>query len=265
MKLKIKLTLIVIAMAAAAIAITAVITLSRSSALISNAAYEYAQTLAEREAIDITKTFQIYSLTATIVAQTFGEFYTLPIEMRRTVFDDNLDAVVTVNDSILGMWTAWLPNALDGRDAQLGSYNTYFMQDGIGGDTIRVEGGYPNWQNLLQMAVADDALLFFPNPEWRMISGREMLVMNLIYAITDGQSKKQVGVVGINFSVDLQQIVDELSAELYEGAGVPGIYTNDGFTVAHDDKTRVKGFIKDNPNEQGLLGNDLSNVLAAFK
>src|SRR5215469_16288579 len=163
MKLKIKLTLVVIAMAAAAIAITAVITLSRSSALISNAAYEYAQTLAEREAIDITKTFQIYSLTATIVAQTFGEFYTLPAEMRRTVFDDNLDAIVTVNDSIMGMWTAWLPNSLDGMDAQLGPYISYYAQDGIGGATRRMEGGYPNWQNLLQMAISDEALLFIPN------------------------------------------------------------------------------------------------------
>src|SRR5215469_18146865 len=109
MKLRIKLTLVVIAMAAASIAITAVITLTRSSALISESAYEYARTVAEREAIDITKTFQIYSLTATVVAQTFGEFYTLPADMRRTIFDDNLDALVTVNDSILGMWTAWLP------------------------------------------------------------------------------------------------------------------------------------------------------------
>src|SRR5215469_6449686 len=265
MKLKIKLTLIVIAMAAAAIAITAVITLSRSSALISNAAYDYAQTLAEREAIDITKTFQIYSLTATIVAQTFGEFYTLPAEMRRTVFDDNLDAIVTVNDSIMGMWTAWLPNSLDGRDAQLGTYNTYFMQDGIGGPTIRVSEGYPNHQNLLQMAVADSALLFFPNPEWKMIDGKEMLIMNLIYAVTDGQTKKQVGVVGINFTVDLQENVKKLSAELYEGAGVPAIYSNDGLTIAHDDETRVKGFMKDNPKEQDLLGNDLNNVLDSIK
>src|SRR5215469_9197072 len=131
MKLRIKLTLVVIAMAAASIAITAVITLTRSSSIISESAYEYARTVAERESIDITKTFQIYSLTATVLAQIFGEYYTLPAADRRALFDDNLDAIVTVNDSILGMWTAWMPNALDGRDAQLGPYTTYFKQDGI--------------------------------------------------------------------------------------------------------------------------------------
>src|SRR5215469_11551335 len=273
MKLRLKLTLIVIAMTVAGIAITAVITLTQASSLITEAAYEQTHTLAERESLDMSRIFENYSQVAATMAQVFGEYFTLPVDMRRSLFDDNLDAIVTVNDDIVGMWTAWLPNALDGRDNVInpetgtvyGPYITNIAQTVIGGESSKIPGGYEGWQNLLNMAIADDALIFFPTPVWKVMGGKEHLIMNILYAITDGQTNKQVGVVGITFTLDMQALVDEVSAGLYNGRGAAGIYSNDGLSVAHKDRSRVKTLMRDEPSSQALLGSDMSAVLDAVK
>ena len=263
MQLRIRLTLVVIVMTAAAIAITAVITLTRSSNLITNAAFEYAETLAQQEAVETARIMETYSDTATAVAQIFGEYYTLPVEMRRSNFDDTLMALLVRNDDILGMWTAWLPNALDGMDSEYGPYTTYLSQ--LNGRIEKVAGGFDNWDKLLDQVTKDKSLLFISNPVWRTVNGKEVPVITLMYAITDGKTQKQVGVVGINFTSDLQSAVEEVGQKLYNGRGVAAIFSNDGLTVAHFDKTRIKGYMKDNPKEQSLLGNRMNEVVTAIK
>jgi methyl-accepting chemotaxis protein len=263
MKLKFKLTLIVIAMTVAVILITAFISLTRSSATISDYAFRYTTTLAQFESAETARFFEVYSMKATTMAQIFGEFYTLPNELRRGLFDDNLQAIVDTNPSVLGMWTAWQPNALDGMDAELGPYITYFSQ--VGGRSERIPAGYPDWQRLLHTVTADAALLFLGNPVWQRVGGRDVPVVNLMYAVTDGQTNRQVAVVGIVFVADLQDLVDDISRNLFNGRGVVAIYTNDGTIVAHYDSSRVQANMRENAAERERLGGDLNNALNAIR
>jgi methyl-accepting chemotaxis protein len=261
MKLRTKLTLVVIGMIVVVIAVSSVITLKRSSDLQTELAYTYAEEVAHANSNDIERRMEGYLSVARSLAQIYGEYDTLPAEMRRDVFDDMLLSLMNRNQNYIGLWTAWLPNSLDDRDAELGQFQvTYTRQNG---PVERLPGGFEGWQGYLAN-LRDEAIL--SNPQWRNIAGQgEVPVVTIAYPIKDGASNKLIGIVGINYRSAMQAIVEEIGKSLYNGTGAAGVYTNDGLTVAHYDVTRVKGNIKDNPKEQAMLGNRMNEVVNAIK
>jgi methyl-accepting chemotaxis protein len=63
----------------------------------------------------------------------------------------------------------------------------------------------------------------------------------------------------------MQNIVDQLKQDIYDGKGQAAVIANDGTIVAHFDEERVKDNIQNNAKEKALLGNDLNRVYQSIK
>jgi methyl-accepting chemotaxis protein len=262
MKLQTKFSLVVIGMILVIMSISSVITLLRSRAMVTQAAYDYALQISKTTALDIEDRIGNYLDVCRTVAQIFGEFESTPAEARRSRFDNILYSLMFENKDFTGLWTAWLPNALDGQDARLGQYHTSYTRRN--GPVELMPDGFEGWQDALKNISLDARIT---NPVWRQVSGYgEMPVITTIYPITKGGgSREVVGVVGLNYVSALQQLSEDACKLLYEGNSFSGVYTYDGLTVAHFDKSRIKGYIQDNPKEKALLGDKMDQVLRGIK
>ncbi|MCL2176218.1 MAG: methyl-accepting chemotaxis protein, partial [Treponema sp.] len=74
-----------------------------------------------------------------------------------------------------------------------------------------------------------------------------------------------VGIIGINYISDMQEVADELSKQIYNGTGVAGVYSNDGVIAAHYDKNRIGKNISVYEGEIELLGDQHSRIVEAIK
>ena len=261
MKLRVKLSVIVIAIIVVMMSVSSTIILRRASTLQINAAYEHAMQVAEYQATDIGRRMETYLRTAKSLAQIFGEYHSLPAEQRRHNFDDMLWSLMTRNEKYVGLWTVWYPNALDGMDDRFGQYRTSWTRRN--GPIELQPDGYEGWQAALS-GLTDQAVI--SDPEWRTVAGHgEVPVVTITYPIKSGETGKLVGLVAINYITAAQEFADEIGDELYNGAGVAGIYSNSGITVGHYDPSRVKSRMQDNAKEQALLGDKLGAVVNAIK
>ena len=264
MKLKTKLTLVVITLIVVVMSISSVITLSRSSALQIESAKDHAEQIAHTNAVDIERRAAVYVQTVKVLAQIFGEYGTLLPEQRRPLFDDMMLSLMNQNENFTGIWTAWLPNILDGMDDRLGQYRTSYTRRN--GPIEQMPDGFEGWQEHLSNVIKNPASAVLTDPAWRQVAGRgEVPVVTIMYTITVGPNKQPVGIVGLNYISALQPISDEIGKSLYDGAAVTGVYTYEGTIIAHYDKSRVKDNIMTNSAEKALLGDQLSTVAAALK
>ena len=261
MSLKIKLALIIVVMVAAVIAVLSVITLRRNSQLQMETTYRYAGMQAEANSIEIQRRIEIFADYGIILAELISEFEGTEENQRRVKYNDILLDIIEQNDRILGIWTAWLPGAIDRRDAELGQYQTFFTRRRTG-SVEHVREGYEGWQTYL----ADmNGKAIIASPVWREIHGYGNVgIVSVLYPIKN-KSKKQVGILGVNFVSDMQEIADELKEKIYEGKGMAGVYANDGVIVAHYDRNRIADNIAANRAEMNLLGKDLNRVAQAIR
>jgi len=260
LKLKAKLSIIFIAIIVVVMFVSSFIILRQSSALLSSAANNDALQTAQLVATQIGRRVETYSDTINALADLFGEYYSTPVDQRRPEFDDIISSLLTVNTDYLSLWTAWLPNALDGKDATLGQYKTAYTRKN--GKIELLPNGYDGWQNYLNTVKTGAAI---PTPTWQTVAGQgEIPVIDTIYSIKDGQTGQFVGVIGISYRSGQQAIVDSMASSIYGGKGVVGVYATDGTILAHTDKSRPKDNIKNNPSEKGMIGNNMTLVANAI-
>jgi methyl-accepting chemotaxis protein len=265
LKLKAKLSITVIAIITAIIAISSFVTLTRSSNLINEEAFQYVMEISETYVEAQQRRFETYIRPAITVAQIFGEYHTIPVEERRTRFNDILESLTKLNENYAGMWTGWLPNALDGMDAQYGRYNTTFTRKN--GPVEPIPEGLDGWENYLSDITRSSKNCIIAGPEWRTITGYtgEVPVVTVLYKIVNSQTNQTVGYVGLNFISTIQSFVGDIAKQIYDGNGVAGFYNEQGVTVAHFDTSRVRGFIQENATEQALLGDRMNEVVNLIK
>ena len=260
MKLKIKLSVLVIALITAIITISSVVTLSRSSDIIIKEAHDYVMQIADTYGVTLQKRFESYIRPAMVLSEIFGEYYSTPVELRRTFYNDLLESIINRHEDYTGMWTAWLPNALDGRDAIEGRYITCFTRRN--GYVEPLPEGYEGWENYMNAQLNSSHNAMVSGPIWRVIAGKEVPVITVTYKIVNSETKQAVGVVGLNYITSMQDFAIQITKELYDGKGIGGFYNEKGITVAHYDDSRIKSYIGDNPREKELLGDRMSEVLA---
>jgi len=160
----------------------------------------------------------------------------------------------------MGIWTAWLPNTIDSRDAELGQYQTFYTRRA--GTLEYISAGYEGWQKFLaEMTEVPD----IASPVWRDIHGFGNVPIVAVMFPVKNSKGSLVGLVGINYVSSMQVIVDEIKEAIYNGEGIAAVYANDGTIVAHYDETRVRGNIKDNAAEIKTLGNYHNRIVRAIE
>ena len=231
MSLKFKLTSVIFAMTLAVIVILSVFTLSRSSSLQTAAAYQNAGEMAKSSSIEIQRRIESFTSYGKIISMLFSDFESTEEELRRYTFSDTLHGAIEQNELIMGIFTAWLPDTIDSRDAELGQYQEFYTRRRTG-KVEHMPAGYEGWQGYLSdMAVSGKPGL--EPPVWRDIFGRgNVPIISVQYPVKNSVGRV-VGVVGINFASTTQAMVDELVQQVYDGKGVAGVYAHDGVIVAH--------------------------------
>jgi methyl-accepting chemotaxis protein len=179
------------------------------------------------------------------------------------------------NDKVLGIWLAFEPNALDGKDSEFAndaarqsneagrfatywsraagaSLNTIMVEEDLTKTTLSVSGApYNSWYTCPR----DNKRTCLLDPYADTVGGKEMLMTTIsVPLIVDG---KAIGVVGVDIALDaLQAAAVESQRNLFNNAGHMLIVSGSGVLGADSsDATKVGKKIND------TLGADGQDVL----
>ena len=261
MSLKVKLISVIFVMILAVIVTLSVSILTRSHRLQTATTYQYAEMMAQANAVEIQRSIETYADCGKILAQLLSAYETTAENMRRVSFNDILESTIQQNGLIIGIWTAWLPNTIDRMDAELGQYQAFYTRRRAG-YVEHLPAGYDGWQGyLVNMTGKPD----IAPPVWRDVFGYgNVPVIAIMYPVVNSAGAA-VGLVGINYVSDMQEIVDEMVKQVYDGKGVAGVYSNDGSIIAHYDHTRIKANIRNLESEKELLVDQYYRVIESIK
>ncbi|MDR1325104.1 MAG: methyl-accepting chemotaxis protein [Treponema sp.] len=237
MKIRIKLSLMVSIIVALVVTILSVITLSRSATLQTVTATDNLMSIAGQTAVDIQRRYEQYMEAARTVAQIMGSYTMIDPSERRSRYDDIMYGLVVANEHFTGIYSLWLPNALDEMDD--------FYADpaaGVSGQYISwytrasgtIQGGiYPDYQRVLASLSNKEIV---GNPYTMTVAGRNAYVVDVITPVigTDG---RVVGVVGINVDMSVFQPVVAAIRPFDTGRAV--LFSNDGTIMAHYNPSAV--------------------------
>jgi len=267
MSLRIKLTSIILVMILVSIAILSVFNLTRSSALQLDTTHTYAQTLAKLNAKEVQRQMEVFTDYGNVLVQIFNSYEDTDMSGRRKMYDDVMHSLIATVDSIAGIWTAWFPNTIDNYDDRLGQYQSYFHR--LNGPVVKEPAGFEGWQSQLARVTAkgltsttgrEPAFQELADVVWVNVVGKgNVPIVSVIYTFTNNAGKI-VGLVGINFISTVQQIVEDLIKEVYDGAGIAAIYSDNATAIAHWDKERIGENMKTNSKEKALFGKDIDHL-----
>ncbi|EXJ14749.1 methyl-accepting chemotaxis protein [Imhoffiella purpurea] len=202
---------------------------------------------------------------------------------RRESVDRILQAVLRGHPDFLAVYTAWEPNAFDGRDA-----------DFVGARGTDASGRLiPYWSRAPDGALGLEPLLDYEtpgdgdyyllpkktgtehvlNPYVYPVQGRDVLLTSLVVPIlVDGRFQ---GIAGVDLALDhLQGMIDETAKGLYEGAAGIALVAHDGTIVAASGRPELIGKplsalhedwqedLKDIQNASPMVEEDEGNLMA---
>jgi len=245
MKIKIKLSIIMIAIVGVILAVVAVVLLqqaSNTSMALSKRSLD--NLAAQRAAYWQGREDGLYRVARTL-ANIFGDFEDDPVERRRDMYDSMMQSVARAETTIFQVYTVWKPNAVDGMDA------AYIGRDGCTetgqyATAFRMENGQANITVTTDVADAM-AYLTGPNarndryvhPVPRNIDGKDTWYFRIMVPIINHRNNEVVGGVGCLCVIDAIQPTIENTIKTREEISGIGIYSSNGFIIAHFVPERV--------------------------
>ena len=261
MVLRTKLILIILAMLTVVIVSLSFVILSRSGRLQKTSVFQYAEEMARSHAIEIQRQIETFTDYGQILSLIFSDFEEMEENVRRHNLNDFLRSTIQQSPQIMGIWTAWLPDTIDSRDAELGQYQAFYTRRRTGNIEF-VPEGYERWRNFLEEMTGRPDIA---SPVWRDVFGQgNVPVVAVMYPIKS-RDGRNMGLIGINYVSNLQNIIDEIKEQIFNGKGIAGIYANDGLIIAHNDIKIVKENIKTNAEEIEKLGKDHAMVVRSIE
>ncbi|MDR0583933.1 MAG: methyl-accepting chemotaxis protein, partial [Treponema sp.] len=255
MKLKVRLMLITSALLVAVVAAVSVVLLLQARSLQTEAAFSNLEELTGRYSIMMQNRYENYLSVAKTLADIMNSFKHVPAEERRARYDNTILSVMESNPNFMGMFSAWKPNALDGRDAD-------FIGD-AGSDST---GRYMPWfsrnqgdlekRSLLDYALYNDIIANMDSadpaisePYFSTLDGKRIIATRLCYPIiTDNEIVGRVGIM-----VDLSLSSETVTQIQPYGTGRAIMISNSGTITAHYDSSKVGEKITD-PYSLNILG-----------
>ncbi|MCL2720627.1 MAG: methyl-accepting chemotaxis protein [Treponema sp.] len=264
MSLKIKLTSIIFVMILTVIAVLSVFMLTRASNLQTSTTFEYAEEMARANSIEIQRRIETITGYAKVLSQILSDFENTQENTRRDIYNEFLRSTIQQNEFVIGIWTAWLPDTIDSYDSGLGLYQTFYTRNRTGEIELAAEGaeGYDRIQGFLAEMNGKPAI---SPPVRNYVYGfGNIPIFTVMYPVKNSAGIP-VGLIGINYASSMQEIVNEIVIEVFDGKGVAGVYTNDGVIIAHYDKTRIMDNINTNKGEMELLGDQHGRVVQSIR
>lgn len=219
--------------------------------------------VAQREAAFIRSKLEINLDLARTIGQTFKALRKNPDSARaldlRTAFNDILLSILKDNPEFLGTYSAWEPDALDGKDAQYagdeqsghdasGRFVPYWNRDAKGNIARQALVGYEDasqhsngvtkggWYLFPRQRRKDSILDPFPY----IVQGKQEWLTTMSSPIEiDG---KFLGIGGTDLRLDfLQKLSESVAQYLYNGAARVWVISNMGIVVANSENADFVG------------------------
>ncbi|MHB9295600.1 putative methyl-accepting chemotaxis protein [Pillotina sp. SPG140] len=247
MKLKMRLTLTIAAIVVTVIAVLSTVLLSHARTLQADEARENLKNLTGRYSATIQVQYENYLTVAKTLAEIMSAYQDIPVEERRTRFDDTIEGIMKSNPLFMGMFTLWKPRVLDDQDSEYintsgsdstGRYMSWFTRRS--GSLEK----YPISEYELYHEIAGNLDLnepVFNNPTWAAIRGKDVLTARLCYPIVSNAAI--VGRVGI--MLDLSPFSEFIKQIQPYGTGRAVLFSNNGTVAAHYNAALVGKNIRD--------------------
>jgi methyl-accepting chemotaxis protein len=166
------------------------------------------KSIAGQTAIDIQRRYEQYLYAARTVAQIMGSYEMVDPAERRSRYDDIMYGLVVANSHFIGIYSLWLPNALDEMDEiYAGSQGTDSSGQYISWYS-RVSGAiecraYPDYQQILANLSKKETV---SDPVTMIVGGKQTYVVNVTVPVFGG-NEQVIGIVGINVDMAVFQPV----------------------------------------------------------
>ncbi|CAI8896395.1 Methyl-accepting chemotaxis protein TlpQ [Pseudomonas sp. IT-P260] len=252
-----------------------------SNQLLTASVQNLLQAKAAEQAVRVQKTFGESLTVITALADQIKDMRvmaakrSLDADALREELNQSLKTAFERNDKVLGIWLAFEPNGLDGKDSEFvndaarqsneagrfatywsraagSALNTIMVEEDMTKTTLSVSGTpYNSWYTCPR----DNKRTCLLDPYADTVGGKEMLMTTIsVPLIVDG---KAIGVVGVDIALDaLQAAAVDSQRDLFNNAGHMLIVSGSGVLAADSsDATRVGKKISD------TLGADGKDVL----
>ncbi len=257
-----------------------------SNQLLTASVQNLLQAKAAEQAVRVQKTFGESLTVITALADQIKDMRALAAKRSldagalREELNQSLKTAFQRNDKVLGIWLAFEPNGLDGKDSEFvndaarqsneagrfASYwsraagsalNTIMVEEDMTKTTLSVSGTpYNSWYTCPR----DNKRTCLLDPYADTVGGKEMLMTTIsVPLIVDG---KAIGVVGVDIALDaLQAAAVESQRNLFNNAGHMLIVSGSGVLAADSsDATKVGKKISDT---LGADGKDLLQLVSS--
>jgi len=248
MKIRYKLSLIVIALLAIVVIGLSALMLAEASDISIKLAVEGMNNLAIAEANDLGGVVNARLALLRGFADAMTTYESIPAAMRRDVYDSIIRGAMQRDESLLMVYTVWMPNALDNMDSQfigrIGSTATgqyAFVSTRESGQLeYRASRDAADATAYLGTAAARNRQYRILPPEPWSVNGQNVHVVRMMYPILNPQTNEVVGGVGLlfNATVRISRIISEI-VKNQEGIAVAAVYGGDGTILGHTFQDRV--------------------------
>lgn len=229
-----------------------------SSKMLTDSVQNLLQSKVAEQAVRVQKTFGESLLVVTALADQIKDMRTMAAKRSieagalREELNQSLKTAFERNSKVLGIWLAFEPNGLDGKDSEfandaarqsneVGRFASYWSRaGGTGLNTIMVEDDmtkttlslsgtpYNSWYTCPR----DSKRTCLLDPYADTVGGKEMLMTTIaVPLLVDGKS---IGVVGVDIALDaLQAAAIDSQRELFNGAGHMLIVSGSGVLAGY--------------------------------
>jgi methyl-accepting chemotaxis protein len=263
MKIGMKLVLIISIFNFIGIGVLAGVIIFQSQREITRLVDEEANSIAVQSGEKIRNWLGEYMDMSRTLAQIMESYNDIPITERRGYFDVMLKRLMLANPELVGVWSDWAPNALDGMDDQYA--NTPGTNE---------SGRYiPVWSNgdrglFVEPLAGYDTSAFYTLP---MQTGNEIVLDPYIYPLAQKNLlitslcipiKDQGPVVGVaGVGIELSKIQTLVEATKPFGDGHAYLFSSGGIVAAHPDPSRLGKNMRD--SETDTFGSFLDTMVQA--
>jgi methyl-accepting chemotaxis protein len=268
MKIGFKLTAIMFVLSFFSIATVSIVLLTRSRSTITELTKKYATTIANESSAEISKFLETYWSTAETTAQIMKQYPSMIVANRRTFFNILLRGLLEENPELIGVWSVWEPDTLEGNDREYigtpgtnpdGRFAPYWfrsngridMQSLVDFDAGEAGDGY--------FMARDSGLITVLDPYEYDVGGKTML-MTTIAAPIRGPDGKVKGVMGLDIEIDKIQEISQ-STKPYPDS-VTAVFSSNGTVTAHYDTSRIGKYME---TERDMAGPYLDDLIKAVK
>ncbi|MDR1317737.1 MAG: methyl-accepting chemotaxis protein [Spirochaetales bacterium] len=244
MKLKTRLCLIVISIVVIVVTAVSVILLRNAQEMQMVTQSHSMERLGRTISKDLSRRYETYMQSAIDIAAVLSNLDTITARERRRNIIATMRAIIATQQNVLGIYSCWLPDAVDGSDelfaadatsSETGQFIPWITMQGGSPKTGKFSDGYR--QVLKELSDAHT----LGNPEQRIFAGKERFICTIRVPITNS-SGKSVGVVGMQVDLSATQaylLTYIEDTESFSDVTAIELIANNGSIAGHTIEDRV--------------------------